>query len=517
MRRGTQDGKYITLNALGERLDKEALTNPAIEVQPSPNRDYFEIRGRGEMQLGILIEEMRREGYEMSLSPPTVVKSQGEDGTILEPWEDVQIEVDLSHGSQVMERMSVRGAKVQDMNTVGDRQTIKLEASTSSMLGLRSWLKEITGGTATVVSDFKDMRPQGPKPPKDRSGVLVANTAGTATSVDLGKAARLGKLFIAEGIEVYPGMIFGENNGMNDIDTNIARKHDGYQTAANFQTAEKRLEEALSYILDDEKLEVTPKRIAMRKAILDANERRIAAKAGKRRLPPSDEEGMCRWDARRGRFPPRIGRPAVGRRWIASHFSAAAPRSGACRWAWLGAEIGASGNLVPAVANAGSILRERLSTSVVCKLSNSDANFAVSRLGPRADGLAMESTRPKHHLGIRCDAAAAWEREREQHSEAYFAAQLAQRRRIHAACFKLQRWWKQELLRRKLVYENMMDAMQLLRDLAAIKVQSWWRARQGLPPFTAPSAPGSPGAPLLAPGVERRALRVHGEAAHGGG
>ncbi|CAK9004225.1 unnamed protein product [Durusdinium trenchii] len=136
---------------------------------------------------------------------------------------------------------------------------------------------------------------------------------------------------------------------------------------------------------------------------------------------------------------------------------------------------------------------------------------------PLADGLAMESTRPKHHLGIRCDAAAAWEREREQHSEAYFAAQLAQRRRIHAACFKLQRWWKQELLRRKLVYENMMDAMQLLRDLAAIKVQSWWRARQGLPPFTAPSAPGSPGAPLLAPEVERRALRVHGEAAHGGG
>lgn len=274
-----KDGKYITLNALGERLDKEALTNPAIEVAPSPNRDYFEIRGRGEMQLGILIEEMRREGYEMSLSLPSVVKSKGEDGGVLEPWEDVQIEVDMNQGSQVMDRMSIRGAKVIDMQTAGDRQTIHLEASTASMLGLRSWLREISGGTATVVSDFKELRPEGPKAPKDRNGVLIANTAGISTSVDLGKVARMGKLFITEGVEVYPGMIFGENSGQNDIDTNISRKHDGYQTAANFSCAEKRLEEALSYILEDEKLEVTPKRIAMRKAILDANERRILAKA----------------------------------------------------------------------------------------------------------------------------------------------------------------------------------------------------------------------------------------------
>lgn len=175
--------------------------------------------------------------------------------------------------------MSGRGAKVVDMNTVGERQTIKLEAATSSMLGLRSWLKEVTGGTATVVSDFKEMRPQGPPAPRDRNGVLIANTAGIATSVDLGKAARMGKIFISEGSEVYPGMIFGENNASGDIDTNVSRKHDGYQTAAGFVPAvEKRLEEALSYILEDEKLEVTPKRIVMRKAILDANERKNAAK-----------------------------------------------------------------------------------------------------------------------------------------------------------------------------------------------------------------------------------------------
>jgi len=274
-----KDGKYITMNAIGERLEKESLTNPAIEVQVSENRDYFEIRGRGEMQLGILIEEMRREGYEMTLAAPSVVKQVAEDGTVMEPWESVQIEVDIKNGSQVIERMSVRGAKIKDMSTVGDRQTIQLEASTASMLGMRSWLRELTGGTATVVSDFLDLRKQGDALPRDRNGVLVCNTTGIATSVDLGKAARLGKLFIGDGVQVYPGMIFGESSSATDIDTNISRKHDGYESAKGVvPPAEKRLEEALTYILWDEKVEVTPKRIVMRKAILDARERKNAEK-----------------------------------------------------------------------------------------------------------------------------------------------------------------------------------------------------------------------------------------------
>lgn len=274
-----KDGKYITMHSIGERLEKEALTNPAISILESPTRDYFEIRGRGEMQVGILIEEMRREGYEMTLSPPTVVKTKSEDGTLLEPWEFVQVEVGLEHGSSIMERMSIRNAKVLDMDTVGDRQTIKFEASTHSMLGMRAWLRELTGGTGTVVSEFKEMRPQGPSPPKDRNGVLVSNAAGIATPFDLGKVARLGRLFIGEGVQVYPGFIFGEvSSGQLDIDTNISRKHDGYQTAAAFSHQEKRLEEALAYIVEDEMLEVTPKRLAMRKAILDSNERKNAAK-----------------------------------------------------------------------------------------------------------------------------------------------------------------------------------------------------------------------------------------------
>jgi len=274
-----KDGKHITLHSIGERLEKEALTNPAIEIVVGPSRDYFEIRGRGEMQVGILVEEMRREGYEMSLSAPSVVYKKGEDGKTYEPWEEVQIEVGNDQSSAVIERMSIRGAKVQDMKSANDRQTLSFEVATAAFLGMRTWLREFTGGTATVLSEFKEMRLQGPPAPRERNGVLISNASGTATPVDLGKAARLGTLFIQDGVEVYPGMIFGENNDSNDIDTNISRKHDGYQKAVGVSPPqEKKLEQALTYILDDEKVEVTPKRIVMRKAILDANERKNAAK-----------------------------------------------------------------------------------------------------------------------------------------------------------------------------------------------------------------------------------------------
>merc|ERR1719215_2089108 len=153
---------------------------------------------------------MRREGYEMSLSSPTVVKQTTEDGKLLEPWEDVQIECNIDHASPILERMATRNAKVNDMQTVGERQVLKFECATANFLGMRTWLREISGGTAVVVSEFKEMREQGPPPPRSRNGALIANTPGLSTPVDLGKAARLGTLFIPEGTPVYAGMIFGE-------------------------------------------------------------------------------------------------------------------------------------------------------------------------------------------------------------------------------------------------------------------------------------------------------------------
>merc|ERR1719223_2217191 len=168
-----------------------------------------------------------------------------------------------------------------DMASIGaERQLLQFEIATSALLGMRSWIRQATGGTATVVSEFIEVRPLQDAPPRGRNGVLVANTAGLATPVDLAKASRMGTIFIPSGLEVYPGMIFGETTDVMDIDTNISRKHDGYQKAGSCPPPqEKLLEQALTYIEDGENLEVTPKRVVMRKAILDASERRAAIKA----------------------------------------------------------------------------------------------------------------------------------------------------------------------------------------------------------------------------------------------
>jgi len=275
-----KDGKYNTLNSIGERLMKEAIVNPAIEITSSENRDSFLVRGRGEMQVGILVEEMRREGYEMTLAPPSVVQTTSPDGQLMEPWESVVIEVGNDHSSAVVERMSMREAKIADMESKGDKQTLKFEIATAAFLGMRSWLREVTGGTAVVHSEFLEHRIAQKMPPRMRNGVMVCNTAGLATNVDLSKVAPRCSLFIAEGTEVYVGMIFGEHiHEMVDQDTNISRKHDGYRAATAMPPPrEMKLEQALTYIMEDEQLEITPKRVVMRKAILDPNERRIIAK-----------------------------------------------------------------------------------------------------------------------------------------------------------------------------------------------------------------------------------------------
>lgn len=231
------------------------------------------------MQVGILIEELRREGYEMSLSPPAVVTERGEDGVLMEPWEKVQIEVHRDECSNVMDHMAARGGNVMDMEPKGENQLLILEISTAASFGVRSWIRELTGGTGVVVSEFLEMREAQPPPESDRNGSLIANSAGIATLVDLSRVAKHGTLFIKENTQVYPGVVFGETNNLRDLDTNICRKHDGYRAAHSFlPPKEKTLEEALAYIRADEMLEVTPKRIAIRKRILDERARKLAEK-----------------------------------------------------------------------------------------------------------------------------------------------------------------------------------------------------------------------------------------------
>merc|ERR1719379_1948128 len=147
----------------------------------------------------------------MTLSPPAVVKVVDMDGNHMEPWETVLVEADGEHASAIIERMSSRGANVSDMQSNGDKQVMKFEMATAGFLGMRTWIREASGGTAVVHSEYLELRPAGPPPPRTRNGVLVSNSAGVATAVDLSKAARLGTLFIPEGVDVYPGMIFGES------------------------------------------------------------------------------------------------------------------------------------------------------------------------------------------------------------------------------------------------------------------------------------------------------------------
>lgn len=284
-----KDGKYVTLNALAERLAKEATTNPAIEIVPSEQKDSFDIRGRGEMQLGILVEEMRREGYEMSLSPPDVVRTLNEKGELMEPWEDVTIETPLDFASKVSERMSMQGATLVDVQTLKDLQTQKYEVASIAFLGQRAWVRDTTGGTAVVVSEFKEMRRAAPRPPRTRKGVLISSKNGTANPTDLTKVTRMGTLFIAGGEDVYQGMIFGESYKDVDIDTNISHVYKPIvgqgktdQGVGSFQVRDIKLEQAMTFIQDDEKVEVTPKRIVMRKAFLDPSERKQAVRKAAR-------------------------------------------------------------------------------------------------------------------------------------------------------------------------------------------------------------------------------------------
>jgi GTP-binding protein len=275
-----KDGKFITSLSIGERLAKEQLTNAAIEVEPSPTKDSFHLRGRGELQLSILLETMRREGFEMTLSPPTTIRKTDEDGTVLEPWEEVQMVLPTGHSAAIMERMGVVGGEMTSMTGDEKETSLAYIISSQNMLGIRGWIRDATGGTAVVSSRYLEHRKLGPPAPKTRKGVMISSAEGKSTNLDLGKAQRHGRLFIGADVDMYPGLIFGEHNKMGDIELNVSKKvTTNYQTAENLSPpARMNLEEVLSYIEDDEQVELTPNRITLRKKVLDSNERKQLAK-----------------------------------------------------------------------------------------------------------------------------------------------------------------------------------------------------------------------------------------------
>ena len=280
-----QSGKKLTSRMIGERLFKEAETNIALKVSQSENNEAFEVSGRGELQLGILIETMRREGFELSVSRPRVVMQTNENGEKLEPIEEVVIDVDDEFSGVVIEKMTKRKATITEMKPSGVGKTrIVFSAPSRGLIGYLSEFRTDTRGTGIMnrVFDKYDLY-RGPIT-QYRPGVLVSMEAGATTTYALHNLEPRGVLFVGPQTEVYSGMIVGEHSKENDIEVNPVR---GKQlTNVRSVTADEKLflapprkmslEEALSYIQDDELVEVTPATIRLRKKELDSGKRKKA-------------------------------------------------------------------------------------------------------------------------------------------------------------------------------------------------------------------------------------------------
>ncbi|KAL5130938.1 GTP-binding protein TypA/BipA [Glycine soja] len=281
-----RDGSHLTGGRIGDRLMAEAETNLAINVLPGLS-ESFEVQGRGELQLGILIENMRREGFELSVSPPKVMYKT-ENGQKLEPVEEVTIEVNDEHVGLIMEALSHRRAEVTDMGpvsgTVG-RTRLCLTCPSRGLVGYRSVFSSDTRGTG-FMHPYENFRgPLG----NVRKGVLVSMGFGTITAHALMSLEARGTLFVTPGIEAYDGMIVGEHSRDTDLDVNPVRAKE----LTNIRAATKddnvkltpprlmTLEEAIGYVASDELIEVTPKSIRLRKKYLDVNKRKAMSKRPK--------------------------------------------------------------------------------------------------------------------------------------------------------------------------------------------------------------------------------------------
>jgi GTP-binding protein len=282
------EGSKVTGRMIRDRLMREAEGNVALRVRESDDKDAMEVAGRGELQLGILIETMRREGYELSVSRPRVLLRRNEAGQLEEPIEEVVIDVDEEHSGVVVQKMSERKAELMEMKpSGGDRVRLMFYAPTRGLIGYQGELLTDTRGTAIMNRLFHGYAPHKGPIQGRRNGVLISNEKGEAVAYALWNLEDRGPMMIEPGWKVYTGMIVGEHTRDNDLIVNVIK---GKQLT-NIRTTSKDeavkltppmkmpLEKALAYIDDDELVEVTPKSIRLRKKLLDENDRKRAERA----------------------------------------------------------------------------------------------------------------------------------------------------------------------------------------------------------------------------------------------
>jgi GTP-binding protein len=284
-----REGDKVQSRVIRERLMREAEGNVAIRVTPGDDGDSFDVAGRGELQLAVLIENMRREGFELTIGRPRVLFKQ-EAGQTLEPIEEVIIDVDDEFTGPVVQKLTERRGELTDMRPSGTGRTrIKLLVPTRALIGYQPELLSDTRGTAIFNRLFHSFAPYKGDLPGRRTGVLISNGTGTAVAYALWNLEERGPMLIDPGVEVYEGMIIGEHSRDNDLEVNPLK---GKQLT-NIRTTSKdeavrltppkklSLEQSLGYIAEDEYVEVTPKSIRLRKIWLDPNERKRQSRAAK--------------------------------------------------------------------------------------------------------------------------------------------------------------------------------------------------------------------------------------------
>ncbi len=282
------EGDKVTSRVIRDRLFKEAQGNVALKVEQAPNSDAYVVSGRGELQLAILIETMRREGFELGVSRPKVLYAKDDSGELLEPIEEVVIDVDEEHSGVVVQKMSERKGEMIEMRpSGGDRLRLVFHAPTRGLIGYLGELLTDTRGTAIMNRVFNNWGAWKGGIAGRRNGVLISNEKGEAVAYAMWKLEDRGPMMIEPGWKVYQGMIVGQHTRDNDLEVNVLkgkqltniRTHSKDEAVRLTPPIQMTLEKALAYIQDDELVEVTPKSVRLRKTHLDPNERKRAERA----------------------------------------------------------------------------------------------------------------------------------------------------------------------------------------------------------------------------------------------
>ncbi len=284
-----RDGKHVTSRAIKDRLDREVQTNISIEVSDTDTAGVFEVAARGAMQISVLVETMRREGFEVLVSRPMVITKKSDSGETLEPFETLFVEIPEEYTGGVMKTLANRRARIEDMGSNAHGATIEATISTRGLIGFEFELLNLTSGHGVMSHLFKEYAPHcGPISTRS-TGTLVSMATGVTTTYSLLPLEERGKLFVSPGEEVYEGQVIGENPRKDDLPCNPVKKKEltNHRSATKGITVglspaiKMSLERAIEYIAADELLEATPNNLRIRKRLLDPHERKRAVRAAK--------------------------------------------------------------------------------------------------------------------------------------------------------------------------------------------------------------------------------------------